>query len=604
MADASTPVAPAQDAEIAAGGARGWRAWFARSDPTVLAEQLSVSYGNYTFNSAVALFIVLYLYFSAGRYLESWLIDAWVALFCPYLALRMASGLVYPHRKKLSEVALRRWDRLLLISQGYYGIMLVVLALTIFPILDAFAQSLVLTGALVLLGSTAFSFSGHVKAMALSAPAVYLAFAWSAWHQPGPYSGGLTALILSLLGLYIIYALKHRRSLQRGFALAIKIQQMASELQVKNDQLQEVAAARGRLLANVSHDLRQPAHAIGLLTERALLDPAGAPVRPILTDLQQLSQSLSASLSTLMDLTRLDAGLTQARMESIALNPLLQRLRLEYALMAQSKELDLSVSDTTVWVHSDPVLLHAVLANLLGNALKYTRRGQVTVEVIESGEEICVTVSDTGAGIESSQLNTIFKEFVRLDASKPGTEGLGLGLSIVQRYAALLGHRIDVHSEPGRGSRFGVSMQRVHVQAQTVSLLPLPDDQRLVGLRVLLVDNVPLLVTSLARTLAALGCQISTAESLDQALALEDLDRIEMVISDFHLGDREPDGLAVIDAMRSRRGRQSPLAALIITGDVSAELESRAAAAGVRIQHKPVRPQTLQRCMIEMLQGR
>jgi CheY-like chemotaxis protein len=77
-----------------------------------------------------------------------------------------------------------------------------------------------------------------------------------------------------------------------------------------------------------------------------------------------------------------------------------------------------------------------------------------------------------------------------------------------------------------------------------------------------------------------------------------------MVISDFHLGDREPDGLAVIDAMRSRRGRQSPLAALIITGDVSAELESRAAAAGVRIQHKPVRPQTLQRCMIEMLQGR
>jgi CheY-like chemotaxis protein len=368
--------------------------------------------------------------------------------------------------------------------------------------------------------------------------------------------------------------------------------------------LQEVAAARGRLLANVSHDLRQPAHAIGLLTERALLDPAGAPVRPILTDLQQLSQSLSASLSTLMDLTRLDAGLTQARMESIALNPLLQRLRLEYALMAQSKELDLSVSDTPVWVYSDPVLLHAVLANLLGNALKYTRRGQVTVEVIESGEEICVTVSDTGAGIESSQLNTIFKEFVRLDASKPGTEGLGLGLSIVQRYAALLGHRIDVHSEPGRGSRFGVSMQRVHVQAQTVSLLPLPDDQRLVGLRVLLVDNVPLLVTSLARTLAALGCQISTAESLDQALALEDIDRIEMVISDFHLGDREPDGLAVIDAMRSRRGRQSPLAALIITGDVSAELESRAAAAGVRIQHKPVRPQTLQRCMIEMLQGR
>lgn len=579
---------------------QGWRAWFSRTDPTVLAEQLSVSFGNYIFNSAVALFIVLYLYFSSAIHLEGWLIHAWVAIFCTYLLMRMVSGLLYPRRKNVRESTLRGWDRLLIWNQAGYALLIVVLAVGIFPDLDYLAQSVVLTGSLVLIGSTAFSLSGHIKAMALTAPATYLAFAWSAWNLPNPYAGGLTALILSLLGLYIIYALKHRRSLERGFALAVLNRELARELQLKNEQLQEVVVARGRLLATVSHDLRQPAHAIGLLTDRALLDPAAQPVRPILSDLQQLSQSLSTSLSALMDLTRLDAGLTQAHPEPTPVHPLLERLRLEYALMAEGKGLQLQVQETSAWVVSDPVLLHAVFANLLGNALKYTRAGQVLVKVAEDGDEVRVVVSDTGDGIEPAQLDLIFKEFVRLDASKPGTEGLGLGLSIVQRYAALLGHRIEVQSQVGRGSEFTVVMRRAQPQAQA-SQAPLLDDQLLVGLRVLVVDNVPLIVTSMARTLSAMGCVVSIAESLQQALSLEGVDRVDVLITDFHLGDREPDGLAVVEALRALRPSSSPLPALIMTGDVSPDLEGRAAASGVWIEHKPVRPKVLQRRLVEML---
>ncbi len=582
---------------------RGWRAWFARTDPTVLAEQLSVSYGNYIFNSAVALFIVLYLYFSSAILFDGWLIHAWVAVFCPYLLMRIVSGLLYPYRRHIPESTLRGWDRLLIWTQAGYGLLIVVLALGIFPGLDSFAQSVVLTGSLVLLGSTAFSFSGHIKAMALTAPAGYLAFAWSAWNLPNPYAGGLTALILSLLGLYIIYALKHRRSLERGFALAVQNRELAHELQLKNEQLQEVAVARGRLLATVSHDLRQPAHAIGLLTDRAMLDPAAEPVRPILSDLQQLSQSLSTSLSTLMDLTRLDAGLTQAHIEPTQVYPLLERLRLEYALMAEGKGLQLQVEETSAWVLSDPVLLHAVFANLLGNALKYTRAGQVVVKAAESADEVRVVVSDTGDGIEPAQLDLIFKEFVRLDASKPGTEGLGLGLSIVQRYAALLGHRIDVQSQVGRGSEFAVVMRRAQPQVPGVQA-PALDDEPLKGLRVLVVDNVPLIVTSMARTLSAMGCEVSTAESLRQALDLEGASGVDVLITDFHLGDREPDGLAVVEALRALRPPSSRLPALIMTGDVSPELEGRAAASGVWIEHKPVRPKVLQRRLIEMLSVR
>jgi signal transduction histidine kinase len=598
MAEHAARIEPDQTAAVR-GPAQGWRAWFSTTDPTVLAEQLSVSYGNYVFNSAVAIFIVLYLYFSSAIFFDSRLVDGWVTVFCLYLFARIISGLLYPHRKKIAEASLRRWDRLLLWTQAGYGGMLVVLAIGIFPALDAFAQSVVLTGSLVLLGSTAFSFSGHIKAMALTAPAPYLAFAWSAWNLSSPYAGGLTVLILSLLGLYVIYALKNRRSLERGFALAVQNRELAQELQLKNEQLQEVAAARGRLLATVSHDLRQPAHAIGLLTDRALMEPAAGPVRPLLTDLQQLSQSLSTSLSTLMDLTRLDAGMTQAHIEAIPLRAVLERIRVEYALMADAKGLVLQVEETSAWVSSDPVLLHAVIANLLANALKYTRQGQVMVRVSEQGDEIRIEVSDTGVGMEAGQLDVIFKEFVRLDASKPGTEGLGLGLSIVRRYVALLGHRIEVSSQLGQGSRFVVVMQRAQPKVQAVVAAPICDEERLQGLRVLVVDNVPLIVTSMARALSAMGCRVVTAESLKQAVAVDDIDLIDVVITDFHLGDREPDGLAVVQALQAMRSK--PLAALIMTGDVSPELEGRAAASGVWIEHKPVRPKVLGRRLLEIL---
>jgi CheY-like chemotaxis protein len=329
------------------------------------------------------------------------------------------------------------------------------------------------------------------------------------------------------------------------------------------------------------------------------MEPAAGPVRPLLTDLQQLSQSLSTSLSTLMDLTRLDAGMTQAHIEAIPLRAVLERIRVEYALMADAKGLVLQVEETSAWVSSDPVLLHAVIANLLANALKYTRQGQVMVRVSEQGDEIRIEVSDTGVGMEAGQLDVIFKEFVRLDASKPGTEGLGLGLSIVRRYVALLGHRIEVSSQLGQGSRFVVVMQRAQPKVQAVVAAPICDEERLQGLRVLVVDNVPLIVTSMARALSAMGCQVVTAESLKQAVAVDDIDLIDVVITDFHLGDREPDGLAVVQALQAMRSK--PLAALIMTGDVSPELEGRAAASGVWIEHKPVRPKVLGRRLLEIL---
>ena len=361
------------------------------------------------------------------------------------------------------------------------------------------------------------------------------------------------------------------------------------------------------MLATVSHDLRQPAHAIGLLTERALSEPASAAFKDTLSDLNGLSQSLSASLATLMDLTRLDAGLVNARIVPMPLGPLLDGLRVEYGPSARHRGLALSISSSRAWVLSDPVLLHAVLGNLLSNALKYTRQGHVKLILEEGEQDIAVVVEDSGIGIHPEQLEVIFREFVRLDGSLPGTEGLGLGLSIVRRYAALLSHHVQVRSELGQGSRFVVTLARATPEQHAPvakPVAPLQADQRLQGLRVLVVDNVPLLLKSITLTLSSWGCKVSTAECMAQAVERRSEQAIDMVISDFHLGDREPDGLSVIEKLRSLQVSGQPLLAILMTGDVAPELEARASEAAVRVLHKPVRPAVLRQCMLQALEKR
>jgi two-component system, sensor histidine kinase len=413
-------------------------------------------------------------------------------------------------------------------------------------------------------------------------------------------------LTLVLLALHLVYARNHHKSIRQGFEVARRSTNLARELQFKNIEFQEVASARSRLLATVSHDLRQPAHAIGLLSERALADNSFASVKETLRDLNELSLSLSASLTTLMDLTRLDAGLVQPRLGPVPLSKVLVQLEAEFGASAQSKGLELQVDSSIHWVWTDPVLLHDVLSNLVSNAIKYTRQGGVQLKVSERAGVVSVEVSDTGVGIHSDKLELIFKEFVRLDASDAGTEGLGLGLSIVRRYASLLSHQLRVQSRLGEGSSFSISMQWVEPQplAKEPALAPTPvDDDGLRGLKVLVIDNVELLLVSMGKTLSAWGCQVSSARNLAEALDCARQQWPDVLVTDFHLGDREPDGLELVKALReqARRLGHPDLPALLMTGDVSAQLETQAREAGVQVLHKPVRPKVLRESVLRLI---
>jgi signal transduction histidine kinase/CheY-like chemotaxis protein len=591
---------PSQMSEPQAGPLIRALAWARDEDPAALTEHLRAIYRDYVFNSPLACAISLYLYLMRPD-TEPWpFLRAWVFGWVVYLASRLVAGVVFSLHPPRSTQALPFWSRLSIVIQALDGLFVTALALFIYPELDPLAQSAVLAAALVMVGATAFSLASRWISILVYAPPVYLSFAWMTWQQGHAYAHGFAVFTLSMFGLYLIYASNQRKSVLKGFELAKLNGQLADQLHAKNAELQEVATGRSRLLATVSHDLRQPAHAIGLLAERALCDSSPASTRQSLRDLNELSKSLSASLITLMDLTRLDAGLVEPSKMPLSLEQVFKRLEAEFEAAALSKGLLFLVKSADHWVRSDPVLLHGLLANLVSNALKYTAHGMVELSSRIEGDQVLISVLDTGIGVRSDKLEIIFKEFVRLDASESGTEGLGLGLSIVKRYAILLGHRLSVASTPGQGSRFSVCLPLTDPQ-------PIPSDDagdpaqvQLSHLHVLVVDNVDLLLSSMVKTLSGWGSGVASAHNMVEAIEASRDRPVDLLISDYHLGDLEPNGLQLIQTLRARADRALP--ALLLTGDVSAQLEASAHSQGVRVLHKPVRPQVLRDQVLEILE--
>lgn len=589
-----------------------WRAtvrrWFHRDNPVdVETENLRSLFISNLSSSPVSLLAALFLYFVAPGWPEGIIMNPWMVGLVTYHLMRMGMSWAFLQRSNFSLDQLRLWALLSWGIQLMGGFLMLLLALFIYPHLEGLSQLGLTMVVFIVVGASAFNLAGRWATIAVYATPTYFGFAWASWQSgPPQYAPFIGVLCLMFFALYLLQARAQHRTNIQSFAMARRNGELARELQIKNSELEEVATSRSRLLATVSHDLRQPAHAIGLLCERVMLDPSPDLVQQSLRDLNELSLSLSASLTTLMDLTRLDAGMVSAQMRPMRLSQVLLRLDAEFSGSARKKGLEFVVPQTKLWVKSDPVLLHGVLANLVSNAIKYSRKGRVSLELLADRKNVSIAVQDNGVGIQSEKFDLIFKEFVRLDASDSGTEGLGLGLSIVKRYAALMRHRLSVTSEPSSGSRFVIEVPlvaaeetgggRSHAEPSTAV-----HDSRLVGLSVLVVDNMEMLLSSMVRTISAWGCKVHSAHNLAEARQVARDHALDMVISDFHLGDREPDGLTLIQVLRLMQPPGRALPCLLMTGDVSAQLEANAGRHQVRILHKPVRPAVLQDFMLDML---
>lgn len=359
--------------------------------------------------------------------------------------------------------------------------------------------------------------------------------------------------------------------------------------------------AKNKFLAAASHDLRQPLHALGLflaVLERRTTDAGNL---DLITKIRQSSESLNALFNSLLDISRLDAGVVEVVIETFPVNELLVSIRDEFVQLGGAKSLKVSVALTDAVVCTDRVLLERILRNLLQNAITYTDAGSVTVSCTQFDDTLKIDVSDTGSGIPESQHDAIFSEYCQLN-SRPGqsTKGLGLGLAIVRKMAQLLDANVQLRSGINTGSCFSLTIPLGDVD--DIADVDTPAEGRhLAGKNILLIDDEPDILRGLSLLLTGFLCHTLCADSAEQALKLLYVNDIEpdIMIVDYHLAHGNTGDVA-IDLVCQHFKRKIP--AIIVTGDTSNERLLEARKRGILLLHKPVDVGELMLTLSQMLE--
>lgn len=216
-------------------------------------------------------------------------------------------------------------------------------------------------------------------------------------------------------------------------------------------------AAKQRFMQTASNDIRHHLQTLVLLNAalaRTVKDPKAQKMFAMQGDAMA---NLSDLMNSLLDLTEMESGDFEVHIEDVHLSELFAALEQEFRASARAKALDFEIDSSAEVVSTDRKLLTQALRSLLANAVRYTEQGKVSLSCVQDDDGLRVVVSDTGIGIADDQLADIFDEFYRVEQNPAGRDvGLGLGLTIVDRIARLLGISIEVVSKPGEGSSFSL----------------------------------------------------------------------------------------------------------------------------------------------------
>ena len=360
-------------------------------------------------------------------------------------------------------------------------------------------------------------------------------------------------------------------------------------------------ASRTRFVAAASHDLLQPLSAARLFIS-SIRDEAVTPrARTSLVKAQNALDSVESILGALLDISKLEGGRAAVSVGPVDLKRLFDQLRDEFAAIGSAKGLGLKIMPCSLTVISDPSYLRRILQNLIGNAIRYTRTGRVLVGVRRKGNAARIEVWDTGPGIPEHERDNIFKEFHRLNARASASEGMGLGLAIVERACALLEHPLGVSSQMGKGSCFMVQMAvAVDSHEAVASRLPLRPQPRLMARDKIafLVENDEELRRALCMLLEKWGVSVLDAATGEEALDL--IDELG-ILPDFFLVDYQlGDGITGVEFMRMMRARYGDVPARIVTANRSPEVRAMCQAAGIGMLMKPIDPRAIEALIQEL----
>jgi len=393
-----------------------------------------------------------------------------------------------------------------------------------------------------------------------------------------------------------------------------RVDEATQTLREKKEEAERASQGKSHFLAVASHDLRQPLHALGLYVAELQRRVSGTNQQHLVEQVEHSIETLSALLNALLDISKLDAGVVIPQIQPCNMAIVLERIAADYRVLAEQKNISLIVRPFHGYISSDPQLLERILMNLVSNAIRYTgQNGCVLIACRKSGTHLRIEVRDNGVGISETDQANVFREFYqisqpRANAKELGaSKGLGLGLSIVDRLAKLLEHRIELRSKPGEGSIFALEVQIADSTFKQQASIQTPLDNLgyekekpfLLGKRLLVVDDDIAVLSSTASLLRSWGCIVSQVGSFAQVEQLLcDGATWDFVVSDYQLGSKE-NGIDVITLARQHLNKQIP--GILISGDTSQVVLDIISASGFHLLQKPVKAGKLRSLIVYLL---
>lgn len=417
-------------------------------------------------------------------------------------------------------------------------------------------------------------------------------------------AGSAYQLLAASLAVYtllqILFAMQAHRMQAQSIRQVILNERMAAHLdtQVRRAeaagvQAQRASEEKSRFLAAASHDLRQPLHAICLLTDSMRGRLAGRDEAEHFERLASSVTELSESLELILDMSRMDAGNVPREMGPVSVAELVAVIQRRYGERAATKGLSMRFFHRDQIIRADKAMMERLLGNLVDNAIKFTNNGSVLVAArtrrSRSGSPVvALEVRDSGSGIDASAHESVFDEFYQVaNVARDRGEGLGLGLSIVRRLAKVMEMQVELRSAPGCGSTFTVvcAVAAKAPEARPVQEAPTPDVTCLRGIRLLLVDNEQAILHAAKEALVAYGISVTTAATADEAINAAAATRFDVAVLDFRLSE-DIDGRQLAARLRELHTGDMPI--VIVTGDTAPALVRELHQAGLLVELKPL----------------
>lgn len=360
--------------------------------------------------------------------------------------------------------------------------------------------------------------------------------------------------------------------------------------------------AKSSFLAAASHDLRQPLQTLVLLQGLLATAVVGTKAKGLSVRIGETLGTMSSMLNTLLDINQIETGIVEVDMVDFPVSDLLDRMKEEFTSHAQAKGLLLRVAPCGLTIRTDPRLLEQIIRNLLSNAVKYTHTGKILLGCRRMQGKVRIEIWDTGIGIPQRAFRTIFEEYRQLNnPARERSRGLGLGLSIANRLAGLLGNELCVRSKEGKGSVIslevmlpaGIGAGRVEPYGDTGGqIVTAHTASRPSPPMVLVVEDDPEVCDLLEIMLKDAGYQVTTAADGIAAIGRVTRDGVDpqLILTDYNL----PNGMTGMEmAAKVREGRKRAIPIIILTGDISTTTLRAIQAQDVVHFGKPVRPQDL-----------